>query len=183
LPPIETYGATMTEGQQPSQPWGQPAAGGPPPADQPGYPGGGYGAPPAGYGAPPTGPGGYSGPPVVVARNGMGTAALVIGIFALILCWTVVGGIVLGLLAIIFGAIGRKRKNRGEATNGGAALAGLILGVVGFVIAVVLVAAGATFFAHHKQDLNNLQSCLNNAQTQSARNQCEQDFSNSVTGG
>ena len=36
--------------------------------------------------------------------------------------------IVVGILAVIFGAIGRRKRRRGEATNGGQALAGIIWG-------------------------------------------------------
>jgi hypothetical protein len=130
----------------------------------------------------------YAGAPTTArpqtgARNGLGTGALIVGILALVTSWTVVGGIVLGLLAVIFGAVGRGRAKRGEATNGGSAVAGLVLGVVSVIIAVVLLAAGATWFAHHKKDINNLQSCLNNANTQSQRTSCNQQFQKSVNNG
>jgi uncharacterized membrane protein len=104
------------------------------------------------------------------------------GILALITCWTVIGGVLLGLVAIILGFVGRGRAKRGEADNGGAAIAGVVLGLVGLVVAVVIVAAGATFFIHHKKDINNLQSCLNNATTQSQQNSCNQQFKSSVHG-
>lgn len=64
--------------------------------------------------------------------NGMGTAALTLGIIGLLL-----GG-VLSLLAVIFGAVGVSRANRGQATNKGAALWGLCLGIVGVVGWIVL---------------------------------------------
>jgi uncharacterized protein YacL len=128
----------------------------------------------------------YSGPATggyqQAPRNGIGTAALVFGIIGLITCWTVIGGLVLGLLAAILGFVGRGRANRGEATNGGSAVAGVVLGLVSVVVAIVLIAVGATFLVHHKKDINNLQSCLNNANTQSQRNSCNQQFSNSVNG-
>ena len=43
----------------------------------------------------------------------MATAALVLGILALVTSFTVFGGVVLGLLAIILGVIGLRRANRG----------------------------------------------------------------------
>jgi uncharacterized membrane protein len=116
-------------------------------------------------------------------RNGLGTAALVLGIFAVITCWTVVGGIVLGLLAVIFGVIGRRRATRVEASNGSAALAGALLGALGLVLTIALVAVGVTFVAHHKKAINNLESCDNHATTASQRNSCNQQFSNSVNNG
>ncbi|WP_177235474.1 DUF4190 domain-containing protein [Streptomyces sp. MUSC 14] len=68
--------------------------------------------------------------------NGLGTAALVCGILAAVgfLLWPI--ALVLGILGIIFGAIGRGKAKRGEATNPGMALAGLICGSVGIVLVV-----------------------------------------------
>ncbi|QKW52689.1 DUF4190 domain-containing protein [Streptomyces buecherae] len=63
-------------------------------------------------------------------NNAQGTAALVLGIVGLVLFFSIVFGIVLGTLAIIFGALGRGKARRGEANNGGAALAGIITGIV-----------------------------------------------------
>src|SRR5688500_2547679 len=64
----------------------------------------------------------------------MGIAALVLGIVGLLISFIpLVGivGIVLTLLAILFGAIGlRKREGRGLA------IAGLVLGVIGTAVAV-----------------------------------------------
>ncbi len=89
----------------------------------------------------------YGGYPQAPARNGMGTAALVLGILALvfaILFFPV--GLVLGILAVIFGFIGRGRANRGEATNGGAATAGLVMGILGLIASIAIaVFAGSIF--------------------------------------
>lgn len=67
------------------------------------------------------------------ARNGLGIAALVLGIVgaalgALPLVWSC------SILAIVFGAIGTKRADRGEATNGTMARWGLWLGIVGLAV-------------------------------------------------
>ncbi|MBI0383930.1 hypothetical protein JBE27_48665, partial [Streptomyces albiflaviniger] len=74
-----------------------------------------------------------------VPNNGHGTAALVLGIIGLVLFASIVLGIVLGVLAIIFGVLGRSRAAGGEATNGGSALAGVILGVIAVVASVVMI--------------------------------------------
>ncbi|MEU8031650.1 DUF4190 domain-containing protein [Streptomyces sp. NPDC049099] len=131
-----------------------PEAGGfgPPAPQQPpgyGYPqqsGPGYGypqsgpsypaAPPAAY---PQGPG-YAMP--MQPSNGMGTTGLVLGIIGVVCSVTVfmeILGMILGILAIIFGAIGRGKANRGEATNKGAATAGLVCGIIATVLLPVLV--------------------------------------------
>ena len=65
------------------------------------------------------------------ARNGMGTAALVMGILQFV-CLGIFGSI----LAIIFGRIGMTRAMLGQATNGGKAKAGFWLGIIGLVIFV-----------------------------------------------
>ena len=126
------------------------------------------GAPPQGYAAP-------------AGRNGLGTAALVLGILALITSWTVIGGILLGVLAVVFGAVGRGRVSRGEATNRGAAIAGLVLGLLGIVVAVFLLVVGATFFAHHKTQLQQLHDCLQGAHTQAQTNACNAQLRHSLT--
>ncbi|MFF5855026.1 DUF4190 domain-containing protein [Streptomyces sp. NPDC012751] len=66
--------------------------------------------------------------------NGMGTASLVLGILAAVgfVAWPI--ALVLGILAVIFGAIGRGKAKRGEATNPGVALAGIICGAAGIVL-------------------------------------------------
>ncbi|WP_246101690.1 DUF4190 domain-containing protein [Streptomyces cyaneus] len=72
--------------------------------------------------------------------NGMGTAGLVLGIIsAVVFClWPI--AIILGVLALIFGSIGRGKARRGEATNPGQALAGVICGAAGVVLGLVMLA-------------------------------------------
>lgn len=65
-------------------------------------------------------------------QNGMGTAALVMGILQFF-CLGTVGTI----LAIVFGKIGMNKAEQGLATNGGAAKAGFILGIIGAVLSVI----------------------------------------------
>ena len=69
-------------------------------------------------------------------RNGHGTAALVVALAGLALCWSVLGGVVCGVVAIILGLLGRGRATRGEADNGGIATAGTALGVVAIIASV-----------------------------------------------
>ncbi|MGW7412534.1 DUF4190 domain-containing protein [Streptomyces sp. NPDC054863] len=84
------------------------------------------------------GQGGHGAPRA--ARNGLGTAALILGIVGALsgliplLFWA--AGI-LGLTALILGLIGRGRVKRGEATNKGVALTGAALGLVSLILSVV----------------------------------------------
>jgi len=66
------------------------------------------------------------------AGNGLGTAALTLGILSLLICWPT------GILAVIFGAQAIGRCNRGEATNRASAQWGLGLGIAGIVLGVLL---------------------------------------------
>ena len=73
-------------------------------------------------------------------RNGLGTAALVLGIIGAVsgvipLMFWLAG--TLGLIGLILGFIARGRVKRGEATNGMAALWGIITSAVSLVLSVV----------------------------------------------
>ncbi|MBX9395663.1 DUF4190 domain-containing protein [Streptomyces sp. TRM72054] len=98
----------------------------------PGYPQGGYGWP------------GMPRPP----QNGMGIAAMVLGIVSCTLfCLYGVVSVVTGILAVVFGLKGRKRAESGVADNHGQAQAGLIMGIIGIVLGlavIVLIAVGIT---------------------------------------
>ncbi|WP_405763734.1 DUF4190 domain-containing protein [Streptomyces sp. NBC_01420] len=111
----------MGPGGYPGGPFPPGAAYGYPAAQAPqfGYPG--Y----PGYGNP------WGGPQ---PANGMGIAALVLGIIATVGFCLYGLGVLLGVLALVFGIIGRGRAQRGEADNGGVALAGIILGSIGIVV-------------------------------------------------
>ena len=70
-------------------------------------------------------------------QNDLGVAAVVIGIFAVIsgvLYFPI--GVLLGLVGIGVGIAGRRRVQRGEATNGRRAVTGLALSVLGLLVAV-----------------------------------------------
>ena len=70
--------------------------------------------------------------------NGLAVASLVLGIVGLVLTITVWIGPVCDVLAIVFGAMARRRLPEG-APNRGMATAGFILGIVGLVLTVALV--------------------------------------------
>ncbi|GAC1332997.1 MAG: hypothetical protein NVSMB13_21810 [Mycobacteriales bacterium] len=136
-----------------------------------------YGAPSA-YGA----AGGGYGAPTRPPRNGLGVAALVLGILALLGAVTVVGGIVFGLLAVILGLVGRGRVKRREATNGGVPLAGVILGVLGLLLSIALVAFGVSVLTKHKSEVQQYRDCLNKAGSNSAAVQaCQREFASQVS--
>ncbi|MFJ3960379.1 DUF4190 domain-containing protein [Streptomyces sp. NPDC090036] len=133
MPTTAPIPTTPTTGQPASAVYGYPA--------QPGY---GYPGD-AGYPGPPGYPGyqGYPGqgayPPYGARRsNGQGTTALVLGILSVVGCFTSFFAIALGIAAVVFGTLGRGKASRGEADNGGMALAGIILGSIGIVLGALL---------------------------------------------
>jgi hypothetical protein len=158
-----------------NQPWTPP-----PPPGQP--PGAGYPAPPpgqppgAGYPAPPPMPYATGAPPPIAPRNGLGIAALVLAIVGLLMCWTVVGGVILGIAAVVMGFIGRGRAKRGEADNGGVALAGVVLGFLSVLAGLVFIAI-YLFFWVEVIGGGDYVDCLNKAgQDATAQQQCADQF-------
>lgn len=150
--------------------FGPPPSAVPPPTG-PGGPGQAAQPPTAGqygYPAPPAQPyGGYPGydayggqqPWGPQPSNGLGTAALVLGIISVVGFCLYGLNIVLGILALIFGIIGLGRAKRGEATNRGMAIAGIITGSVGIVLGAVIlgfiawaVATGEDFEDSYEDD-------------------------------
>jgi hypothetical protein len=96
---------------------------------------GAYGGGPGQFGAAPA----YEQPPRP-ARNGLGTAALILGIIGTLagvvpLMFWLAG--LLGLIALVLGLAGRGRVKRGEAVNKGVTTAGAILGLVAMILSVV----------------------------------------------
>ncbi|MDT8912468.1 DUF4190 domain-containing protein [Amycolatopsis sp. PS_44_ISF1] len=131
------------------------------------------------YPAPPVG---YDQQQPVAPRNGFGVTALVLGILAIVLCWTVWGGIVLGVLALIFGILGIKRANRREATNKGAAVAGVVTGVIGLIIGIILAVVVGSIFAIFGDQISSYQDCVNQAGGDQAKvQQCQQQLNNDVS--
>ena len=106
----------MPEPGKPSVPsWSVAGSYTPPPYPYP-YP------PYPGVGAPPAGP-----------RNGLGVASLVVAIGGLVTALSVVGGVLLGIVAVVLGFVGHARVRRGQADNGGVAIAGIVLGALAVV--------------------------------------------------
>ncbi|MFD8207372.1 DUF4190 domain-containing protein [Streptomyces sp. NPDC059695] len=129
-PPVAPGGPAATPGYgypaDTSGGYGYPAAA---PAPAPASPGYGY---PAGYGSGYGQPGWQQSP-----SNGMGTTAMVLGIIAVAGFCMYGLGVILGVLALIFGIIGLKKVGRGEATNRGMAIAGIVLGSIGTLVSAV----------------------------------------------
>jgi hypothetical protein len=79
------------------------------------------------------------------ARNGAGDAALTSGMVSMVFALVPLVGDVVALpaavAAVVLGLLGIFRADRGEATNGGKALTGTLLGAVTAFITLLTVAA------------------------------------------
>ncbi len=116
--------------------------------------------PPVETGVPPMPPVEPSGPvPPVRPTNGYATASLVLGIVSVVLCWTIWGGIVLGVLAVVFGALGIGRTKTGVPGKG-MAVAGIVLGIVGIVGAILMVVFFVAVFSHTDVRFQQIQDCF-----------------------
>jgi hypothetical protein len=154
----------------PSDPPQYPTQPGPPPGPPPGqYPAQGQ------YPAP-----GYPG---TKRRNGMGTAALVLGVVALVLVLLLIFsplGAFLGLLAVIFGIVGIVRVNHREADNRGQAVAGLVTGGLALLFGIWFAVSVGVWFSTHVNDFNRFGQCINDASGPSAREECARQLSNDL---
>ena len=93
-------------------------------------------------------------------QNGLGTAALVMGILQF-LCLPIVASI----LAIVFGWLGMTKAKQGQATNGGVAKAGFILGIIGLVLSIVGIVVTIALVAFGVNAASNAIDQANNERT------------------
>ncbi|NAZ85826.1 DUF4190 domain-containing protein [Kineococcus indalonis] len=132
------------------------------------------------YGPPPgyEQQGGYGQPYGARPRNGAGLASLILGVIGLLLCWLLGIGIVPGLIGLVLGIVGMRRARRGEATNRGVAIAGVVTSAIAVVASAVFlaltIAVGSAFWNNGGADLTQ---CLRDAGGDvAAQQQCQQDF-------
>lgn len=133
---------------------------------------------PGGY--PPQPYGGYPPPVPAAPKNGLGTASLVVAIISL---FTLFGGVVLGIVAVVLGFLGRGRVKRGEATNGGVAMAGIILGFLSIIVSIAAFVIVGVFGVALFKEVGGTDyiDCVNNAGSdQAAVEQCAQEFTQRV---
>lgn len=98
-------------------------------------------------------------------KNGMATASMVLGIISLALFWTVWLGLIVGVVAIILGVVAKNqiKADPSMAGSAGQAKGGLIMGIIGVVLAIVMIVIGLLFInAVEDQFENRLQNELDN---------------------
>ncbi|MCP9272621.1 DUF4190 domain-containing protein [Mycolicibacterium arenosum] len=97
------------------------------------------------YGGPPPHPQPLSAPMAPRRKNWIGTTALVVAVGGLAICWSVLGGVLLGAVGIVMGLVGRGRVARAEADNRTVATSGIALGVLAVVVSLALIPAWVRF--------------------------------------
>jgi hypothetical protein len=107
--------------------------------------------------------------------SGLAITALVLGVLALVSSWTIIGGVLLGLGAIIVGLIALTRIKQGRAEGRAMAIIGIVAAVIGLLVAIGLIVLGVSFL--NSDTGQNLQDCLERAgDDEAAQTQCERDF-------
>ena len=129
----------------------------------------------------------YSTQPVAAGaprvRNGLGVAALVIGVASLVAGLSfvlfplaLIGGLV-GLIIAIIALAGRKARG---ATNSGQAIAGLICSVLALIIAIDLSVHVGTWAARNTSVFTRFDKCVAQASNRAAVSNCIAQFANDV---
>ncbi|ONM49055.1 DUF4190 domain-containing protein [Nocardia donostiensis] len=139
--------------------------------------------PPGSYQPPPEPYPGQTGQPEYWQESprgkGLAITALVLGIIALIGFWTIVGGILFGLLAIIFGVIAFVKARRGTAGGAVMAVIGAVLGALALAATIAALVIGWNFFVDSGgQDFFD---CVQQAGSdQAAVQRCEQEWNQRI---
>ncbi|MGW5386615.1 DUF4190 domain-containing protein [Nocardia sp. NPDC003963] len=108
-------------------------------------------------------------------RKGMAIAALVLGILGILSFWTIVGGILFGLIAVILGLIALVKANRGTGGGGIMAAIGLVLGVLSLIGGIVIAIVGWGIW--EESGGRDFYDCVSKANgDQTAISQCEDEF-------
>ncbi|PCG87268.1 hypothetical protein CIB93_03665 [Streptomyces sp. WZ.A104] len=131
----------------------------------------------------------YTGPPAAgrepygshgpAPTNGFAVAALVLGLSACVFFWTVVGGVLLGLLAIVFGIIAALRTRQGRAPRRVMAIVGASFGALGLIGSAVLLVWVVNLV--DSEEFRNFERCMDRAVGQTAQDRCTEDFLDELT--
>ncbi len=115
--------------------------------------------------------------------NGLGVAALVVGVASLVAAVSfVLFPLALpgGLFAAVLGSIAVIRGRTRGAANRGQAIAGIVCGVLALVVAVVFAVRFGTFVANNTSVFTMFDNCIAKAGDRSAVSSCIARFANDV---
>src|SRR5438093_2178190 len=116
-------------------------------------------------------------------RNGMGVTSLVLGVASLVAVASFVlfpVALVGGAIGAILGVIGLVRAGRGEASNRGQAVTGLLCSALALALAVVLPVRVGSWANDSRSALPRLEKCLAKAKDGNAAGACFGQFATDV---
>jgi hypothetical protein len=117
-------------------------------------------------------------------RNGLGVAALVLGVASLVaaVSFTLFPlGLLGGLVAAVLGGIAASRGSAKGATSSGPAVAGIVCGVLALVIGIVFTVRFGTFVAHNTGVFTSFDDCIAKAgSNRSAVSGCIAHLANNI---
>ena len=122
-------------------------------------------------------------PPSARPGNGLGIAALVLGVASLVAAVSFVLfplGLLAGLVAVVLGGIAVTRGRTNGATNHGQAIAGIVCGALALVVAVVFAVRFGTFVARNTNVFTVFDNCIARAGDRSAVSNCIARFANDI---
>jgi hypothetical protein len=114
-------------------------------------------------------------PPSARPGNGLGVAALVLGVASLVAAVSFILfplGLLGGLVAAVLGGIAVTRRRTKGATNPGQAIAGIVCGVLALVVGVVFAVRFGTFVARNTSVFTTFDNCIAKAGNRNAVSNC-----------
>ena len=125
----------------------------------------------------------YIAPSAAQPGNGLGVAALVLGVASLVAAVSfVLFPLALpgGLFAAVLGIIAVNRGRARGATSHGQAIAGIVCGSLALVVAVVFAVRFGTFVANNTSVFTTFDNCIAKAGDRNAVSNCIAQFANDV---
>jgi hypothetical protein len=122
-------------------------------------------------------------PPSIRSKNGLGTAALVLGVASLVAALSFVLlplGLLGGIAAICVGVAALTRGRAGGTANPGQAAAGLVCGILALAVSIAFSMRVGTFVAGNTSVFTSFSHCITKAGNHSEVANCIARFANGV---
>lgn len=115
--------------------------------------------------------------------NGLGVAALVLGVASLVAAVSFILfplGLLGGLVAVVLGGIAVTRGRTEGAANPGQAVAGIVCGVLALIVGVIFAVRFGTFVARNTSVFTTFDNCIAKAGNRSAVSSCIARLANDI---
>lgn len=121
--------------------------------------------------------------PAIRSKNGLGTAALVLGVASLVAALSFVLlplGLLGGFAAVAIGVAALTRGRAGGTANPGQAAAGLVCGILALAVGIAFSVRAGTFVANNTSVFTSFGNCIAKAGNRSELANCIARFAKSV---